>query len=132
MVAPEEKFARKLGTAMLAGSFLGAFLSLLSVSVLGLLGANLTPWPLGFDGWWQGDYPWLRFLAGAGILLLAAIPILMVMTVAARAPRARFWKNSLVTGGLLLILALAVILARARRGQTPALDTWSIFQDLPR
>jgi len=97
---------------MLVGSFLGAFLSLLAVSVLLVLGADLNPWRLGFDGWWQGDYPGLRFIAGGGILLLAAIPILMLITVATRALRARNWEHLSVAAGLLAILSLALVLAR--------------------
>ncbi len=97
---------------MLAGSFLGAFLSLLAVSALVVLGADLTPWPLGFDAWWQGNHAWLRFVAGTGILLLVAIPILMLISVASRALRARNWENLMVVAGLLTILALAFVLAR--------------------
>ena len=78
MVKTPASHARFLGTIMLVGSVAGVAMSLVSVVWLAIVGALERPWPISVDGWWSGGYSGLKFLAGTGILVLAATPILML------------------------------------------------------
>ena len=113
MVGNRDAFARRLGVAMVTAAFWGAGVSLVSVAALAVLGRLEQPWPLSFSPWWAGDHAWLRLLAGAGILLLAAVPLLMLLAVAVHSIRKRKLADLGVAAALVLILTLAVVLAAA-------------------
>ena len=110
MVTPKERLPSFLGTVMLTGSFIGVLLSFTAVTVLIVLGGGRAPWPLWSHGWWSGGFPKIEFLAGFGILLLAATPVAMLVAFGVQAARERYVKAALTACGLLLILACGLAL----------------------
>ena len=107
MVTSSDRLARFLGTVMIAGSFTGVLLSLVSVVALALLGEAM-PGPLSADGWWAGNYPGLKFSVGLGIMLLGATPVIMLAVFSTRAIKEHRWGTVLAASGLFLVLALGL------------------------
>lgn len=104
----KDRLARFLGALMIAGSLIGVLLSLAATVLLVLLGEASSPWPLSAAGWWSGGYAGLKFLAGLGILLLGATPVVMLAALLVRVLRERRWGTVLAVSGLFLVLLLGV------------------------
>ncbi len=99
---------------MICGSLAGVSISCLGVAALVLLGEQVRPWPLSLYGWWSGwsDGLWpLRFAAGAGVLVLAATPVAMLMVFGAKAVRERRWRTVVAALGITGVLTAGLLLA---------------------
>lgn len=110
MVKSDDKLPRLLGNLMLAGSVAGVLLAFVSVLVLQALGEGGGSWPLSVQGWWSGDHAALKFMAGLGILVLGATPVLMLLVFLVRAARERRYRTVGVALGLLIVLALGLLM----------------------
>jgi hypothetical protein len=76
MVITESRFERRLGALLQLGAIVGVLLSAGALVTLTALGEPLKPWPLAQGSWWAGGgHPVLRFLAGLGLLILFATPV---------------------------------------------------------
>ena len=99
-----------LGTIMRAGSLAGIAVSFISIVALAALGELTRPWPLSASGWWDGSYPAIRLVAGIGILILAATPVVVLLTFGMQSVRQRRMTTALLAGAILAILVAGLIM----------------------
>jgi hypothetical protein len=111
MVAGLERLARRLGGVLIGGAFGGVALALAAVVVLAATGRSVADWPLSLSGWWSGDGAGLRFVAGAGIVLLGATPVIMLLVFGVQAARQRHRRGLAATLALAAVLTAGVWLA---------------------
>lgn len=96
---------------MIAGAFGGVALALIAVAGLAAAGRSVADWPLLLSGWWSGDAAGLRFVAGAGIVLLGATPVIMLLVFGVQAVRQRHRRGMTATLALVAVLTAGVWLA---------------------
>ena len=114
MVKPVRKADRRIGRVLAVGSLLGVGLSTACALVLFLLGADLSHWRLGMDGWWGGEYPVLRMLGGLGMLVLGATPVCMLVWTLLHSWLAGRRREAFTGLGVLAVLGLGLLTVLAQ------------------
>ncbi|MBN2493530.1 MAG: hypothetical protein JXR96_02970 [Deltaproteobacteria bacterium] len=110
-MAALDRLARHLGALMIGGSLLGVGVALAAAVVLVALGSDLADWRMGLDGWWRGPHGWLEAIGGAGILVLGATPVVMLVVCGVQALRDGRPRSVLTVLGILSVLAVGICLA---------------------
>jgi hypothetical protein len=110
MVTLSEHQRTMLGRVVQTGSLAGVGVSFTALMLLVVLGERVDGWPFFLQSWWEGSFPLLRFLAGAGLLVLLALPIATMLVIGGIVARARSRRHLVTVIGLFLVLAGALAL----------------------